>query len=87
MNLQKQLISAAKQAKSDETYPDEMLAKIDSIVTERARLAAEAEAAEQARLAALQAEKDRQYNEAIAQADEAFNIKLMKMPALLTVRR
>ncbi len=67
--------SAAKQAKSDETYPDEMLAKIDSIVTERARLAAEVEAAEQARLAALQAEKDRQYNEAIAQADEAFNSK------------
>ena len=41
----------------------------------RARLAAEAEAAEQARLAALQAEKDRQYNDAIAQADEAFNQK------------
>ena len=67
--------SAAKQAKSDETYPDEMLAKIDSIVTERARLAAEAEAAEQARLAALQAEKDRQYNEAIVSADEAFQPK------------
>ena len=26
--------NAAKQAKSDETYPDEMIAKIDSIVTD-----------------------------------------------------
>ena len=75
MNLQKQLTHAAKQAKSDETYPDEMIAKIDSTVTERARLAAEAEAAEQARLAALQAEKERQYSDAVAQADEAFNQK------------
>ena len=41
----------------------------------RARLAAEAEAAEQARLAALQAEKDSLYNDAIAQADELFNQK------------
>ena len=47
----------AKVAKSDETYPDEMIAKIDSIVDARARLAEEAAAAEQARLAALQAEK------------------------------
>ena len=49
--------NAAKQAKSDETYPDEMLAKIDSIVTERARLAAEAEAAEQARLGCIAGRK------------------------------
>ena len=64
-----------------------MIAKIDSIVTERARLAAEAEAAEQARLAALQAEKDRQYNEAIAQSRRSSSTKKnMKMPAQLTVR-
>ncbi len=63
----------AKTAKPSETYPDEMLAKIDSIVTTRARLAAEAEAAEQARLAAAQAEKDSLYNAAIASADNSFN--------------
>ena len=74
----------AQVAKSDETYPDEMLAKIDSIVETRARLAAEAEAeqirlaeeaaaAEAARLAAIQAEKDKNYSDAIAKADEFFN--------------
>ena len=41
----------AKQAKADETYPDEQLAKIDSIVTTRERLAREAAEAEAARLA------------------------------------
>ncbi len=65
----------AKSAKPDETYPDEMLAKIDSIVTTRARLAQEAAAAEAARLAALQAEKDKNYNDAIAKGDNLFNQK------------
>ena len=65
----------AKQAKSDETYPDEQLAKIDSIVTTRARLAEEAAAAEAARLAAIQAEKDKNYADAIARADNLFNDK------------
>jgi tetratricopeptide (TPR) repeat protein len=64
----------AKEAKPEETYPDEMLAKIDSIITTRARLAAEAAAAEQARLAALQAEQDSLYNAAIASADQFFNV-------------
>ncbi len=63
----------AKQAKPGETYPDEMLAKIDSTVETRARLAAEAEAAEQARLAAIQREKDSLYNAALAKADGFFN--------------
>jgi hypothetical protein len=75
----------AQQAKPDETYPAEQIAKIDSIVETRARLAAEAEAeaarlaseaeaAEQARLAALQAEKDRQYNQAVSRGDSLFNL-------------
>ena len=63
----------AKSAKPDETYPDEMIARIDSIVETRAQLAAEAEAAEQARLAAIQAEKESLYNAAIASADSYFN--------------
>ncbi len=65
----------AKTAKPDETYPDEQLAKIDSIVTTRARLAEEAAAAEAARLAALQAEKDKNYSDAIAKGDNLFNQK------------
>ncbi|WP_319228227.1 hypothetical protein [Draconibacterium orientale] len=64
--------NTAKQAKTDETYPDEQLAKIDSIVSTRERLAREAAEAEAARLAAIQAEKDKNYNEAIARADELF---------------
>ena len=63
----------AKQAKADETYPDEQLAKIDSIVTARERLAREAAEAEAARLAAIQAEKDKNYADAIARADNLFN--------------
>ena len=63
----------AKQAKPDETYPGEMIAKIDSIVTTRARLAEEAAAAEAARLAAIQAEKDKNYADAITRADNLFN--------------
>ena len=65
----------AKQAKADETYPDEQLAKIDSIVTTRERLAKEAAEAEAARLAAIQAEKDKNYADAIAKADNLFNEK------------
>ncbi len=65
----------AKQAKSDEAYPDEMLTKIDSIVTTRARLAKEAAAAEAARLAAIQAEKDKNYADAISKADKFFDAK------------
>ncbi|MDX8339468.1 hypothetical protein SLH46_09765 [Draconibacterium sp. IB214405] len=64
--------NTAKQAKTDETYPDEQLAKIDSIVTTRERLAREAAEAEAARLAAIQAEKDKNYADAIARADELF---------------
>ncbi len=41
---------------------------------ERARLAAEAEAAEQARLAAIQAEQDRQYAQAVSRGDSLFNL-------------
>ena len=76
----------AKTAKPEEKYPTEQIAKIDSTVETRARLAAEAEAerirlekekadAEAARLAALQAEKDKNYSEAITKADNLFNEK------------
>jgi hypothetical protein len=76
----------AQKAKPEETYPAEMIAKIDSTVETRARLAAEAEAekvrlaqeaaaVEAARLAAVQAEKDKNYTEAIAKADNLFNEK------------
>ncbi len=65
----------AKTAKPEESYPDEQLAKIDSIVTTRARLAEEAAAAEAERLAAIQAEKDKNYSDAIARADALFNEK------------
>ncbi|WP_340112295.1 hypothetical protein, partial [Maribellus mangrovi] len=57
------------------SYPDEQLAKIDSIVTTRERLAQEAAAAEAARLAAIQAEKDKNYADAIARADDLFEAK------------
>ena len=65
--------NTAKQAKADETYPDEQLAKIDSIVSTRERLAREEAEAEAARLAAIQAEKDKNYNDAITRADELFS--------------
>ena len=64
----------AKQAKSDETYPVEMIAIIDSIVVNRTRLAIETKATEQARLAALQAEKDKNYADAISKGDNLFNL-------------
>jgi hypothetical protein len=79
----------AKTAKPEETYPTEQIAKIDSTVETRTRLAAEAEAekvrlaetaaaAEAAKLAAIQAEKDKNYSEAITKADNFFNEKNYK---------
>ena len=76
----------AQKAKPEETYPQQMLIQIDSIVETRAqlaaeaeaekvRLAAEAEAAEQARLATLEAEKERRYNQALSQGDSLFRLK------------
>ena len=78
--------SDAQKAKPEELYPGEQIAKIDSTVETRAKLAADAEAekirlekekaeAEAARLAAIQAEKDKNYNEAITKADNLFNEK------------
>ena len=64
----------AQQAKPDEAYPAEQIAKIDSIVEARARLAAEAEAAEQARLAALEAEQESQYASAVSRGDSLFTL-------------
>jgi tetratricopeptide (TPR) repeat protein len=75
----------AQQAKPSENYPADKIAEIDSVVetrtrlaaeaeAEQARLAAEAEAAERERLAALEAEKERQYRRAVANADSLFNL-------------
>ena len=70
----KAAFTEAQQAKPEESYPAEQIARIDSIVEERARLDAEAEAAEQARLAAIQAEQDRQYAQAVSRGDSLFNL-------------
>ena len=86
----------ALNAKPDETYPQEKLAEIETLIATRARLAAEAEAeqkrlaaeleaeqqrlaseaeaAERERIAALQAETDRQYNRVMAGADSLFSL-------------
>ncbi|MBN2635799.1 MAG: hypothetical protein JXR61_05975, partial [Prolixibacteraceae bacterium] len=61
--------------KPEETYPDEMVAKVDGLIAEQERLAEEAAAAEAAQLAAIQAEKDQNYNDAIARAEALFNEK------------
>ncbi len=82
----KEAFNDAAKIKPEETYPPEMIAKIDVLIEEQTKLAAEAEAekarlaqesatAEAARLAAIQAEKDKNYNEAIAKADNLFNEK------------
>ncbi|MBT3384428.1 MAG: hypothetical protein HN410_11965, partial [Prolixibacteraceae bacterium] len=72
-DLAKTAYNEATLAKPAETYPGEMIAQIDSITDTRARLAAEAEQAERERLAALEAEKERRYNEAITNADNSFD--------------
>jgi hypothetical protein len=63
----------AQTAKPGETFPGEMIAKIDSTVEARARLAREAAEAEAARLAAIEAEMQQKYTETIARADGLFN--------------
>ncbi|HPF50867.1 MAG TPA: hypothetical protein PK335_04790, partial [Draconibacterium sp.] len=65
----------AGRIKPDETYPPEMIIKIDGLIAEQQRLAREAAEAEAARLAAIQAEKDKNYTDAIARADNLFNEK------------
>ncbi|NQU51051.1 MAG: hypothetical protein HQ522_00785, partial [Bacteroidetes bacterium] len=76
----------AGQIKQEETYPPEMITKIDGIIAEQERVAVEKQAAEQARLAeaaaaegeklaAIQAEKDKNYLDAITKADNFFNAK------------
>jgi tetratricopeptide (TPR) repeat protein len=76
----------AGRIKPEETYPPEMIGKIDVLIAEQNQLAADAEAekirlekeraeAEAARLATIQAEKDKNYNEAITKADNLFNEK------------
>ena len=82
----KEAFAEAARLKPDEKYPAEMTVKIDNLIAEQTKLAAEAEAerirvakaaaaAEAARLAAIQAEKDKNYNDAITRADNLFNQK------------
>ncbi|HYQ55806.1 MAG TPA: hypothetical protein VEP89_00570, partial [Draconibacterium sp.] len=68
----KSAFAEANRIKPDESYPTEMIGKIDVLVAEQERLAQEAAEAEAARLAAIQAEKDQNYADAIARADELF---------------
>lgn len=63
----------AKQTLPDELYPDEMIAKIDSTVAARLQLAADAAEAEESRLAAIEAEKNKNYNNAINKAEDLFS--------------
>jgi tetratricopeptide (TPR) repeat protein len=85
----KEAFAEASRIKQDETYPAEMIVKIDGLIAEQTRLAAEAEAerlrlaeeataAEAARLAAIQAEKDKNYSEAITKADNLFQRKTIR---------
>ena len=67
--------SEAKQAKPDEVYPDEMIAKIDSIEKAIADKLAQDAAAEAERIRLLEEQKNQAYNSALAQADTYFNEK------------
>ena len=78
--------SEAGKLKPEEKYPAEMIAKANVLIVEQKQLAAKNEAerirlekekadAEAARLAAIQAEKDKNYADAIAKADNLFNEK------------
>ncbi|VAW23492.1 hypothetical protein MNBD_BACTEROID01-2562, partial [hydrothermal vent metagenome] len=61
--------------KPGEAYPAEMVARIDSIEGARARLLAEQQAGEAARLKALEERRNKAYNEAIAMGDAHFSNK------------
>ncbi len=67
--------SEAKQAKPDEVYPDEMIAKIDSIEKAIADKLAQDAAAEAERIRLLEEQRNTSYNNAIAQGDAYFNDK------------
>lgn len=73
--LAKAAYGEAQRAMPEATYPDEMLAHVDSVLDSRIRLAAEAEAAERERLAAVEAERDLQYEGAVARADSLFEME------------
>jgi hypothetical protein len=63
----------AQQARPDETYPGEQLAKIDAVEAEQARQLAEKQAADEAARLAAMAAKDREYADAVTRADGLFN--------------
>ncbi len=72
----------AKETKPDEFLPDEMLAKTDQLQAEYEQQLAEERAREEARLQALQAEKEKAYSFAIQQGDSLFtaeNYELAKI--------
>ncbi|MDB4581536.1 hypothetical protein N9164_00150 [Draconibacterium sp.] len=72
----------AGQIKPDETYPPEMIAKLDGLIAEQERLLAEQKAAEEARLAAAsEAERAR-----LAAEAEAERIRLAEVAAAEAAR-
>ena len=71
----KPVYAEAGTLKPEETYPKAMIDKIDSLLREQTQLLAKQQAAEKARLATIQAEKDSLYNAAISKADGLFDSK------------
>jgi tetratricopeptide (TPR) repeat protein len=74
----RQAYQNAKKIIPAEKYPDEMIAKIDSTLSEQARLAAEKQAADEAKSLAYQREQDQKYNSLIQQADAQKSEKKYK---------
>ncbi|MBN1821947.1 MAG: hypothetical protein JXR31_06100 [Prolixibacteraceae bacterium] len=64
--------SDAAEIKPDETYPVDQIARIDALMKEQERVAAEKESAEQVRLAQIQNETNDKYNAIIDEAYKAF---------------
>ena len=65
----KTVYAEAGNIKPAETYPPEMIDRINNILDEQARILAEQQVAEQARLEALANEQDRNYQRIIDEAD------------------
>jgi tetratricopeptide (TPR) repeat protein len=63
----------AKKLKPSETLPDEMIAKIDSLISGNERELADARLKEEAYQKSLKEAKEKAFNEAMAKADKSFN--------------
>ena len=82
----KSTFAEAAQLKPEETYPPEMMNKIDGLVAEQERLAHEAAEAEAARLAAIQAEKDKNYADALPEQMNYLPLRATKTHATNTAQ-